>query len=337
MNKRIFYLDFLRSFAIIMVLILHSISPYIARPELFGKTSWYINLFLNAFARTGVPLFLMISGSLILSSEQTENFGQFYKKRLLRIVIPLVFWNIAYFIFRCISGNAVFDIAALFSAFINNGTEYHLWYLYTLIGIYLLAPFLRIIVGRCSMKQLVWLVFLMTFCTTIRPFINTVTPLYVYLFEPLFNGYIGCFLLGYVLSRIDYTPKSTAAFMVAGLLGFAGSIILNHTNSSAESVNLIANFGYSICHYTLAAAIFAVSKFMFEKRSVFESGISLLSKHSFGIYLTHVAVIDLITNFFMIDASPVVSAAYLFSLAFIGSLLITVILGRIKYVKRIVL
>ena len=52
-SKRVFYLDFIRSFAIIMVLVLHSISNFISNPQIYGQPSWYIYLVLNAFTRTG--------------------------------------------------------------------------------------------------------------------------------------------------------------------------------------------------------------------------------------------------------------------------------------------
>jgi len=339
MSKRIFYLDFLRSFAIIMVVILHSISDYIVRADLFSTTSWYVNLFLNAFSRTGVPIFFMISGCLILSSDVTANFGEFYKRRLTHIAIPLVFWNLAYFIGKCAFGHVKFDISLFLADFINCGTEYHLWYLYTLIGIYLLAPFLKIIVDRCSMKQLVWLLVLMLFCTTIRPFINTVTPsgVYIYLFEPLFNGYIACFFMGYILSKINYTPKMMFAFIALGVFGLTSSIILNHINSSAGGINLVANGGYSLCHYSLAAGVFVISKFIFEDKSVFKTVVNEISKNSFGIYLTHAAVIDVVSKRFMIDASPIVSSAYVFVISFVVSFAVSFLLGKIKYVRKIVL
>lgn len=336
MKKRIFYLDFLRSFAIIMVLLLHSISSYITELGLFGTTSWYVNLFLNAFSRTGVPIFFMISGSLMLSSDNTENFKRFYKRSLVHIAIPLVFWNVAYFIYKCIRGYIDFDITILLSDFINCGTGYHLWYLYTLVGIYLIAPFLKILINNCSMNQLIWLLFLMMLCTTIRPFINMVTPLYVYLFEPLFNGYISYFIMGYILSKINYNYKTIAGFLAAGLLGLAGSVVLNHIHSSSDGIDLVTNYGYSLCHYVLAAAIFAVSKVAFEKRTLFRGIVYALSKYSFGIYLIHVAVIDLVVNCFMIDASPIVSSIYIFVVTLTVSLLISFALGKIKYVKNIV-
>lgn len=336
MKKRIFYLDFLRSFAMIMVLVLHSISSYIMQPGLFGTKSWYADLFINAFARTGVPIFFMISGSLLLSSDNTENFGRFYKKSLMHIVVPLAFWNVAYFIYKCIRGYIDFNIIILLSDFINCGSEYHLWYLYTLVGIYLIAPFLKILVNNCSMRQLIWLLFLMMIGTTIRPFINLVTPLYIYLFEPLFNGYISCFLMGYILSKINYNYKTVIGFLVAGLLGLTGSIVFNYIYSSSDGINLVTNYGYSLCHYVLATAIFVNSRYALSQKNLFNGIVSVLSKYSFGIYLVHAAVIDLILNYFMIDASPIVSSIYIFAVTVVVSLLVSIVLGKIKYVRKII-
>lgn len=337
MTKRVFYLDFLRSFAILMVLLLHSISEYIVQPGLFGQTSWYVNLFLNAFARTGVPLFFMISGSLILSSDLTENFGQFYKRRLLHIVVPLLFWDTVYFVYKCARGYIHFNLFTLLSEIINCGTEYHLWYLYTLIGIYLLAPFLRILIKQCSMKQLVWLLVLMSLCTTIRPFVNTVTPLYFYLFEPLFNGYVTCFLMGYILSKLEYDKKSIAVWLAVGVLGVIGSVVLNHIHSSLNGINMVANYGYSLSHYLLAAAVFALSKYVFGNRTILEKYVTVLAKHSFGVYLIHVIFIDLILDFFMIDASPICSSFYIFVLTFACSLIAALVFGRSKYLKKTIM
>lgn len=337
MKKRIFYLDFLRSFAIIMVIILHSINGYIVRPELYGKASWYINLALNPFTRTGVPIFLMISGSLILSSDRTKDFGYFYKKIVTRLVVPLVAWNILYFMFRWAMGYTVFDIGTLFASIINQGTEYHLWYLYTLIGIYLIAPFLKILVDNCSQKQQVLFLVLTLLSTTLCPFINATTPLYINLFEPLFNGYISLFVMGYILCNLKSKKSTAIIFSAIGILCFIFSVTYHHLTSSGERIQLYFNNGYSFCHYGLAASVLYIVKFLFEEKTFMKGISTTLAKYSFGMYLTHVAVIDLVMKFFMIDASPVLSSLYIFVIATFASFAISFVLSKIKYVKKIVL
>ena len=187
------------------------------------------------------------------------------------------------------------------------------------------------------MKQLVWLLVLMSLCTTIRPFINTVTPLYFYLFDPLFNGYVTCFLMGYILSKLEYNKKSVVVWLVIGVLGVIGSVILNHIHSSLNGINMVANYGYSLSHYLLAAAVFALSKYVFGNRPLLEKCVTVLAKHSFGVYLIHVIFIDLIVDFFMVDASPIYSSLYIFVLTFVCSLAASFILGRIKYLKKMIM
>lgn len=336
MGKRIYYLDFLRSYAIIMVILVHSISEYIVIPALYGSISWYVNLFLNAFARTGVPIFLMISGALLLSSDSTKNIGVFYKRSIKRIVLPLVVWNVIYFFFQAATGTREFKLWELFYAIINQGTEYHLWYLYTLLGIYLLAPFLKILVDNCSSKRQYLLLLIMLLATTIIPFINSITQLYINLFDPLFNGYLSCFLMGYIISNISSKPKNTVMFVLIGVFGLLCSVIYHNINSSKEAINLFFNYGYSICHYSLAASVFYLVKTIFGKKVIFTKTVTFLSKYSFGAYLTHVMVTNIIFKNFLFDSSPIILECYIFATTIIFSFLITFLLGRIKYIKNIV-
>ena len=143
-------------------------------------------------------------------------------------------------------------------------------------------------------------------------------------------------MLGYVLSVIKCDLKTVIWFLIAGLLGLFGSVILNHVNSSANEINLVANNGYSLCHFAFAASIFMLARLILSKRTFLSGIVTTLSKASFGIYLTHVAVIDIITNYFMIDASPIVCSAYIFAVATAVSFVISFVLGKIKYIKKIV-
>ena len=336
MKQRVYYLDLLRGFAILMVILLHSIGTYLT-PRLYGTASWLPFLSVNALTRTGVPLFLMISGALLLSSEGTADMGRFYKKRITHLLLPLLFWNAAYFVYNSLLGQSVFDPAAFLSKLLNSGTKYHLWYMYTMIAIYLVAPFLKMLVDKCTLKQLTWLMILMTFGTTLRPFINTVTPLYLYLFDPLFNGYIGCFLLGYILYKTDYNKVRVSLAALTGVAALIFSVYIHHTKSSEKALNLILNNGYSLCHYALAAAIFVLIKCLFERKAPLAGAVALLSKLSFGMYLLHVAVIELIRRFIMIDGTPIVCSAYVFLLSTAVSLLAAFLLSKIKYVRKLVI
>ncbi len=336
-SKRVYFLDFLRSFAIIMVLVLHSISSFISNPQIYGQPSWYIYLVLNAFTRTGVPLFLMISGYLLLSSDKSRSLRAFYKKSLFRIVIPLLFWNVVYYLYQCGMGvHEAFNFKELYEAIFETGTEYHLWYLYTLAGIYLTVPFLKIIVDNCSVKKLSVLMLIMLLFTTIRPFINSLTPLYFELLDTLFNGYLGCFFMGYVFGKCRVHKRNVIWYILFGVACLILSCYYNNKSSSSESIKLVFNYGYSFVHYGLAVSIFTVSRFIFENRTFLSGIVEFVSKHSFGVYLIHVMVNDLIFRYIMIDAAPILSSVYIFVISFSVSLLVSFILGKIKFIRAVV-
>lgn len=271
----------------------------------------------------------------MLSSDKTENIRSFYKKKVVRIVIPLVSWNIIYFVYKYIMGYIVFDINVFMTNLLVNGNEYHLWFMYEMIGMYLIAPFLKILINNLSEKRQILLLFLMMLGTTIRPFFNTVTPIYLYFFEPLFNGYVSLLLMGYILSRTNIDKKKTIIFGVIAILCILTSIMLNQLSSSNENINLISNGGYSLCHYGLAAAIFVFSRVLFENTKE-KQLVKIVSKYSFGIYLIHVIIIDLINNYFMIEGKPIICSVYVFLVSFVISIVAAILLGKIKYIKKII-
>ena len=86
-NQRIFYYDFLRAFAIFAVILCHV-------DGIIGYSFWNLKValpgLLTTIALTGVPIFLMLSGALLLNKEYSLK--EFFKKRFSRIIYPFIFW-----------------------------------------------------------------------------------------------------------------------------------------------------------------------------------------------------------------------------------------------------
>ena len=172
MGKRILYLDFLRCLAIVLVIVLHSIATFIVNPALYQSSSWYVCMIVDPFNRVGVPLFFMISGYLLLSRSSTEHVVMFYKHNIPKLVIPLVAWNIIYFFVEAYYEQREVELYDFMSMFFKQGTSIHMWFIYILLGIYLLSPFLKRIVDRCSQRELMILLCIILFPTTLRPILG---------------------------------------------------------------------------------------------------------------------------------------------------------------------
>ena len=170
-EKRIIWLDFVKFIAIFMMIAVHctdNVTPA-ERSE-----PWY-NLwgsFYGSFMRPAIPLFVMVTGALLLPVEQ--NISVFYKKRLTRLLVPFIIWSLLYNLFPWITGllglsptviNDFFAWAepdqSLSSAlhhivmipFNFSMLAVQMWYVYLLIGLYLYMPIFSAWVRQASIKE----------------------------------------------------------------------------------------------------------------------------------------------------------------------------------------
>lgn len=129
-------LNLARVVACLMVIFLHVSAAGIG---VFDEGWIYSNIY-DSFVRSCVPIFLMISGALMLGKNQDAL--DFYKRRFLRIFPPLVFWSVFYVVWKASMGVGYGGILASVVAIVKGPVYYHLWYLYALVGIYLFIPFM---------------------------------------------------------------------------------------------------------------------------------------------------------------------------------------------------
>lgn len=126
-------IDAVKVVAVLLVVLVHVCSPHFAQfSEQWAETVVYATL-----ARPGVPLFFMITGALLLP-RTADAPRTVLKRRLPRVVLPLLFWSAAYLLWKLWIGEQV----DLFGALFGRPVMYHLWYLYVAIGIGLFVPLL---------------------------------------------------------------------------------------------------------------------------------------------------------------------------------------------------
>lgn len=136
-KQREYYLDIIRVLACLMVILMHSpTTRTVAEPN---------GLFLCALSYITQPcigLFFMVSGALLLPTVLSAK--EFLSKRLGRVVLPTVFWSIAYIaLYQSVNGGGYSNTLNMLVSipFSAQGTGV-LWFMYTLIGFYLIIPIL---------------------------------------------------------------------------------------------------------------------------------------------------------------------------------------------------
>ena len=180
MKKRIINIDIMRSIAILLVIYVHCINAIYYYPTSSGSIASQIFKSISFYAgRLGVPLFLFITGALILMKkfETYEDIKRFYINNLLPLFISFIIINIIYYIILIICDHVQFSIIAFlkYILFIEQININNMWYIPMIIGIYIALPFISIIVKKFNYKEvklvLITLVIYRFLIYSINPFL----------------------------------------------------------------------------------------------------------------------------------------------------------------------
>lgn len=287
------YLDVLRGISIYLVILSHCVGFVQEDPSLLGTRLWWVCDVMNILAHMGLSVFFMISGFLLLSDPRTLDIGTFYRRRLCKLLPPFLIWDVIYYLQKCIINGTHPDIDNFFFEFANQGSEVHLWYVYQIIGLYLLMPFLKRMVDHCSTKELVVLLAVVLLQPTILRCINTMqTYVWIEPFRALMEGYVGFLLAGYLLGTRELSRKARGWIYGLGLFAVAWGTWGNYHFSGGGKVYLVFNEGYFISQYMTGAAFFLLAKQTTGKLpALLRRGAGELYKLVYGIYLSHMFVL----------------------------------------------
>jgi len=331
----VFYLDIIRICAIYLVVLLHALNPWLSVQSLYGTKTWLLCILISPLDRMGVPLFFMISGYLILSDPRTLDIAAFYKRRLPRILIPFLVWNVVYYMIANRSGSTV---PGFLDMLLNQTGKYHFWYVYVLVGMYMLAPFFKKMVDSCTKNQLLWLMILVLFPVTIIPFVRLITRINIFGFTTMIEGYVGFFLFGYLL--VKWPPERKARLLMYGLgiAAWLGNALGTWMSSSPEQILLPFNTGYNIVHYMTAGAFFVLVQALSEplEKKLPARPVKYWASVTYGIYLCHVLVLDVWTGYVHFG-STALNIFSSFVATAVVSTLIMLVLGRIPAARKLLL
>ncbi|MNJ93176.1 Inner membrane protein YiaH [compost metagenome] len=285
------YISNLRNIATFAVIVLHVTAPFVLQFNKISFASWQLANLLDSALRFGVPIFVMISGAVLL--ERSESLNSFLSKRLKRIFLPFFFWSIVYFIFTYAGSFQKSTVLQLFQILINKlltGTYYHLWYVYMILGVYLFIPIIRKWAQNSTKQELQY--FLLLWAITL--FINTDIAKYIPSVEVLyFSKYLGYLVLGHYLDKhVETKSSKNTLYLIFFVLGTTLTLVSTSYLSITENKLNITYYNYlspNVC-------LIAIGVFLLGKSFLHTTNKTLISldRNSYGIYLVHVLVLHYI-------------------------------------------
>lgn len=231
-EKRILYYDLLNISACIAVIVLH----HNGLVHVFtGDIIWKECLVAEVAFYWAVPIFLMLSGATLLNYREKYSTKIFFKKRLLRVGIPWVFWSVVILIWKTICGDFVWEnysIREFLNIILNSKMEVIYWFFPVILGLYMFIPVLSVLTSSKYRKILWYIVGYSLVVDATLPLICSLVDIQWNgaISSPL-NGYIIFIILGYLLSTEDISKKYRKVIYTAGIIGalirYIGTYILS--------------------------------------------------------------------------------------------------------------
>ena len=279
----------MRLFATIAVVIMHVCTTIVDNVDLFGpsNTQATVLLCVSIACRWAVPAFFMITGYLLLDSSKEIDYPLVFKKYCLRILLVLIIFGIPFAAMKNITDfNGIFDLCKkTFLAVLSNNGFGHFWYLYVLIGLYLIMPVIKIFIAHARNKKTVEILalILFVFCSVI-PLIRDVFGVSIAFSIPLTYP-VFYLLMGYLIKKhLNRIPA------VAAIIGFVtGAVLL------IVLTVLIRKPGLYEYHSPFVVAM-GLGVFVFFLRLKLKGNdfVWKLDRLSFGVYIIHPVFIHVV-------------------------------------------
>lgn len=315
---RISWLDTVRVLACFLVIVCHATDAFVQTPD--GSIDGAAALFVSG-VRACVPLFVMISGALLLPMRGTPE--EFFKRRFSRVIIPFLIWGVVLALLPLPKGESdwaptnlfekqvhdlphsapekiLYNIAMLPLNFTNSNI--HFWFLYIILGLYLLVPVISPWVRQASVKGLCAFLGVWVF-TLCLPYLQHI-PGHAW-FPALhgecdwnsrgmtyyFGGYLGYMLLGHLLTRLPALSPGKAVPLAIGMFALGWTVThqgflwtVMHKTTSKDLEFFIEFLSPNVALMT--AALFILCR-AFPLQGRVASVMSSAASMSFGIFLIH--------------------------------------------------
>ncbi len=285
-----FYIDLLRAMAAVAVVVIHVLGPYRGLYGQMPTWDWLTAIGFNISSRWAVPVFIMISGALMLPDTRPFNLRYYLSRRVSKVVVPFLVWSVLYAFLAGLSWNGhsfAYELAPALGLLKNlpeKATWYHLGFYYYFIPLYLVIPFLTPWVQKLSDDQLRmlvlgWLVLTLLYLMRIQSdwMINMI----------MYGGYLP---LGYALTRMPLNAQHRQALIYAGGVALIASLYGVWELSSIAGKYTPGRYtSYKTLNTVVVAAmLFVVAHHYGDRLSGgLRKVVSFVGRYSLGLYLVH--------------------------------------------------
>jgi surface polysaccharide O-acyltransferase-like enzyme len=314
----------------------------------------------DSLVRWTVPMFVMISGFFHLKPNKkglsfTEEMKIIYKK-IFRIICVIIFWGIAYNTINMLAkyfikneSFGLYDLVKIPGIIILGPAYYHLWFLYMLIGLYLLTPIFRCFINNCKQEHIEYILILFFVIGTCFPLINNILNNFsifkgrqIYFPVPELTGYIGYYIAGYYFGHYKIENKTKFGIYILAIISILFTIVgtaLEALYKKEATGTLYGGLLPNTMFITYALFIlFEEVKGSLKLSERQKRIIVKISKDTFGVYLIHALIIQMldVIGISTLIVNPIISIPIISIFVYIVSYSGTIIINKIPVLNKYV-
>ena len=317
-SHHLLYADVIRSIATILVVWTHVAGCYIYNPTGPAITSaaWQAANLMTAIGRPCVPLFVILSGVLLLKPGQTGDIGKaFWQKRFGRILIPFLLWSFIFMALRLGYNKESLTSLQILDAFVKGTISSHLWFVYMIMAMYILTPIIQTYIRSAQWRDYLYLMGLWAINCVMMPMVMFLTNYDIYIFSFFgLSGFGGYYISGAYLKQIKVPNQRRSLLILMIAIGTITTTVI--TAHLSQQAGKFVPYFYS--YLSPNVVIQSIAAFLLlkdlpyntlaKKNPLFIPSLKTLSTASFGIYLVHPLVVSAIESGklgFSMTGSPV--------------------------------
>jgi surface polysaccharide O-acyltransferase-like enzyme len=343
MEQRQLYLDLLRVISIFAVIVIHVSAPLHDLAKM-PTDHWITSNILDSISRFCVPVFFMVSGTLLLGDNRNYQFSYLFRKRILRILVPFIIWSLFYLYY--FQQQPSFDLLDGLYTITIKPTMYHLWFVYPLIGLYLLIPILGFFASNADNSKLIYFFVLWAIFAIFNPLLQVLTGYSLPIFSlsrnlgdpSLFSGY---FVLGFYLSRKSFNFNKLLPFLLI-IGGIIITILATDYFSYKQGKFYDVFYRYTTPNVLMVSiGIFLLFQMLSSKletlKPMSRSLLIKLSEVSFGIYLMHIIILNQVNVRLHLDGNtfhPAIGILLTSICVFAISAILTYMIRQIPFIGK---
>lgn len=342
LKKRSGYLDVLRIIACFFVIVNHTCGRVFLSKE--PSFEWYTALSWFFLSKTAVPVFLMITGAVLL--QKSDTYGKTLR-RFLRIVIVIIVFSAVYFVFGYLRGERVFDLNEYFQDTYRNGITNGYWYLYLYAAIIVMMPILQRLAKGLKTTDYKYIFFWSFVFLGAMPILIHYVPALEYnpaFALPVFSVYLGLLFAGsYIHRKLGCEKRLLTWSVIVLIAATALSVLLTLSEyRRGEEWYLFFDNRYLITIVLASMGAFYIAKYVSGKnrREEGESrALALLGRCTFGIFLLSNLFIALFEPIYVAMASAItpLPAMLIYEvLVFAAGFAVSFVLTRIPLINKLI-